>query len=200
MRKQEISISVPGYGYKYSVTTLGRVINDHTGKVMKLSNNRGYQKVNLTKDGITTTHRVHRLVAMAFISNPDEYPEVDHRDEDKANNCIDNLRWCTGQMNKNYFNGREEFASKIEKVTVYGDREAFIEATGKGIVVNGFLYGSCGEAARMIAEAEAKNKATVSKELRRMLQGKRAFGCMYSRYNISKPNGEPLKSETSEEG
>lgn len=181
--------AVVGYEGLYTITSSGKIYNKFK-KVMKCSNTKGYRKINLTKDKVVRTYKVHRLVAQAFLCNPEEYPEVDHRDEDKTNNDVSNLRWCSSQMNKNYFNGKDEFALKVDKESVHGTMDAFIEAVGKSIVVNEVLYRSCGEAARMIADAEGKNKDTVSKELRRMLQGKREFGWMYEDYLISPPDGE----------
>lgn len=62
----------------------------------------GYMKVTLQKDRKTRTETVHRLVAKAFIPNPCNYPEVNHKDENKDNNCAYNLEWVTGKTNCNY--------------------------------------------------------------------------------------------------
>lgn len=59
-------------------------------------------QVCLCKNGKITTYKTHRLVAQAFIANPDNLPEVNHKDENKTNNCVDNLEWCTSSYNKNY--------------------------------------------------------------------------------------------------
>jgi hypothetical protein len=60
---------------------------------------RGYLKVVLSKDGKAKTYRVHRIVAEAFIENPNNYTEVNHIDEDKTNNCVENLEWCNREHN-----------------------------------------------------------------------------------------------------
>lgn len=71
-------------------------------KIMKLSlNKRGYQIVGLSKNGVKL-YQVHRLVAQAFIQNPNNYPQVNHKDENKQNNCIQNLEWCDTKYNNNY--------------------------------------------------------------------------------------------------
>ena len=74
-----------------------------SGKILKSAlNKKGYPSVVLCKDGKMFTQRVHRLVAEAFIPNPDNLPVVNHKDEDKTNNCVDNLEWCTNKYNCNY--------------------------------------------------------------------------------------------------
>ncbi len=103
-------------GYEnYEVTEKGEVINTKTGRVLKpLKNTNGYLFVNLCKDGKPKASLIHRLVAQAFIPNPDNLPCVNHRDEDKTNNFVfvredgsvdfdkSNLEWCTHEYNLNY--------------------------------------------------------------------------------------------------
>ena len=71
------------------------------GYVLKAERNKvnGYFYVNLNKNGITTHRTVHRLVAQAFIPNPNDLPFVNHIDEDKSNNCATNLEWITNSDN-----------------------------------------------------------------------------------------------------
>jgi hypothetical protein len=83
----------------YSVSNLGNVMNTTTNKIMKLNNNRGYCNISLTTaildNKIQKTFKVHRLVAIAFIENPENKPEVNHKDKNKSNNNVSNLEWNT---------------------------------------------------------------------------------------------------------
>lgn len=85
---------------KYSISTCGRVKNIITNKIIKHSiNNTGYYLINLYNDIIHRSYTVHRLVALHFISNPNNYKVVDHRDRNKFNNNVENLRWVTYSQN-----------------------------------------------------------------------------------------------------
>lgn len=78
----------------------------------------GYMIVNLTKDGKSKSVRVHRIVAEAFISNPDNLPLVNHKDEDKTNNRPENLEWCTHQYNITY-NGANKRAGNTKRGRIH---------------------------------------------------------------------------------
>ena len=84
----------------YEVSNFGLVYSHRTGKFLTIrTNHNGYSVVALRLNGKSRTKRVHRLVAEAFISNPDNLPEVDHIVADKTDNSVSNLRWATGSMN-----------------------------------------------------------------------------------------------------
>lgn len=75
----------------------------HKGRILKTRlNPKGYPYVNLYKDGVMTSKTLHRLVAVAFIPNPDNLPCINHKDENPANPSISNLEWCTLSYNVNY--------------------------------------------------------------------------------------------------
>lgn len=92
----------------YQVSNMGNVrsLNFHqTGKVQVLKlrkNKNGRIYVNLYKDGKKKFCQVHRLVVTAFLENPDNLPQVNHKDENPSNNRVDNLEWCTSKYNNNY--------------------------------------------------------------------------------------------------
>ena len=94
---------------KYEISNLGRVKSLYTGKFMSLNLRDGYYGVVLTKteNGIRKQWRksIHRLVAESFIPNPENLPCINHKDENKLNNNIENLEWCSHQYNNTY-NGR----------------------------------------------------------------------------------------------
>ncbi|CAM0029156.1 HNH endonuclease [Vibrio phage D530] len=87
----------------YMISSHGRVMNIKRGKFMALGTKKaGYKQVGLTVGGKRVWFLVHRLVAQAFIPNPEGKPEVNHKDEDKANNFDWNLEWMTEQENTEY--------------------------------------------------------------------------------------------------
>lgn len=96
-------------------------------RILKLSNNKGYQTVALSKDGKVKYCQVHRLVAKAFIPNPDGLLYVNHKDENPSNNRVDNLEWCTKSYNNSYNKVRIKAAiSKRKPVLQYDKQGNFI--------------------------------------------------------------------------
>ena len=103
----EIFKDIKGYE-NYQVSNLGNVKslgNDKTRKEKILKPNKlknNYLQVVLCKEGKRKYHLIHRLVAEAFIPNHNNLPQLNHLDEDKTNNTISNLEWCTAKYNNNY--------------------------------------------------------------------------------------------------
>lgn len=94
---------IEGFDGIYSVSNYGEVRNNRTGKLMKpRKNEKGYLHIGLTKNGKQKNMRVHRLVAQAFIPNPENKSQVNHIDFDKENNCVNNLEWVTNKENTQY--------------------------------------------------------------------------------------------------
>lgn len=80
-----------------------RVVNTRTGRPLKpQQDGAGYAEVQLWRNNKGTHKRLHRLFAEAYIPNPDNLPEINHKDEDPRNFSLDNLEWCTHPYNMNY--------------------------------------------------------------------------------------------------
>ena len=102
---KEIWKDIPNYEGLYQASNLGRIKSLWYGKekILKLTDNgNGYLQVFLCKNGIRKIFLVHRLIALTFIPNPNNLPEVNHRNEIKNCNLVDNLEWCTSFYNTRY--------------------------------------------------------------------------------------------------
>ena len=99
---QEIWKPIEGYSEIYEVSNTGKVRNSISGRLLKpmpCGFEESYHRVQLYRFGVREQFRIHRLVAIAFIPNPDNKPEVNHFDLDRTNNSVDNLEWMTGSEN-----------------------------------------------------------------------------------------------------
>ena len=136
---------IKGYEGLYQISNEGRVkslqreivYKDGRKKVLEekilrnILSDLGYYHVMLSKDGVPKRYKVHRLVAKAFIPNPNNLPIINHKDENPKNNVVDNLEWCTQGYNVRYgtmiergrqtqFN-REDLSKEVEQYTLDGD-------------------------------------------------------------------------------
>lgn len=98
----EIYKDIRGYEGLYQVSDTGKVYSIKRNKELSIQKSKGYLRVQLWKNGSCKWFLIHRLVAEAFIPNPDNLPQVNHKDECKFNNNIDNLEWCSAKYNSNY--------------------------------------------------------------------------------------------------
>lgn len=121
--------NIKGYEGLYQVSDLGRVrsldhyasngVKDILYKGRILSQNlgtNGYLSVQLCKDNKTVRKTVHRLVGETFIENPCNLPMINHKDENKKNNCVNNLEWCDAKYNTNYGNAMKKLSEKKKGV------------------------------------------------------------------------------------
>lgn len=114
---KEIWKDINGYEGIYQISNLGNVksldryVNSaiknnskvkRKGQLLKPKLNQGYYEVSLIVGNNRKWFKVHRLVAEAFIPNPNNYPQINHKDEIKTNNRVDNLEWCDAKYNCNY--------------------------------------------------------------------------------------------------
>lgn len=154
----EIWKDIPGYEGRYQISNKGQVkslpryVSNHTGKLLvkekilaQRPDFKGYMRIDL-KDNCGKKHYfgIHRLVATAFIPNPENKPQINHIDGNKANNNIDNLEWCTNSENQ-----KHAYRMGLNRVTGKAGRPKKSVAkidTNTGVVIE--IYPSIAIAAR----------------------------------------------------
>lgn len=142
--EQEIWKPVVGYEGLYEVSNLGRVYSVKKSVMMKFYDHHGYSRLKLTKDKKEIDFAVHRLVADAFIPNPENLPFINHKDYNRSNNVVSNLEWCTAWYNSNYSIAKPvaQYTTDGKLVAIYlSAREAAkrtgIDASTIGCIVTG---------------------------------------------------------------
>lgn len=169
---REIWKDIPGYEGFYQASSFGNIRSRY--RVLKPQQcTNGYLFVCLSVRGKVSQHRVHRLVAMTFIDNPNNYPEVNHIDEDKTNNNISNLEWISVYLNRMHGTRNKRAHShgvcRGEKNPMYGRlgaanplSKAIIQLDFNGNIVG--EYAGIKEAARMTgANASSISRAAKGK-------------------------------------
>ena len=116
---------IKGYEGKYQVSNLGRVKslpkkgNGKKEVILKpRPDGKGYGMVALYKHRKVNHFKIHRIVAEAFIPNPNNYPQVNHKDENKTNNRVENLEWCSNEYNHNYGTRNKRVGKALSKKTL----------------------------------------------------------------------------------
>lgn len=106
----EIWKDICGFEGLYKISSYGRIKSLHyyggnRVKILKpAKDSDGYLTIGIWKDKKRYSKKMHRLVAEAFIPNPENFPQINHKDEDRENNHVENLEWCTNKYNVNYGN------------------------------------------------------------------------------------------------
>ena len=107
---------VIGYEGLYAVTSCGKIWSYRSKIFLKPQVDKdGYLQIILSKNGQKKNYKIHRLVAQAYLPNPEGLPQVNHKDENKANNCLQNLEWCDPKYNTNYGTGTDRMALSHKK-------------------------------------------------------------------------------------
>ena len=159
----EIWKDVVGYEGYYQVSNEGNVrsvdrfvkcsnsIRRYKGRLLAgCFDNHGYYRVLLSVAGKHKSCQVHRMVAKAFIENKDNLPEVNHKDENPENNCVDNLEWCSKIYNLEYGTGREKSIKSHKKAVQQIDKNGIVIAE----------YGGVNDAARAIGKPKDATSIT----------------------------------------
>lgn len=181
---EEIWKDIPNYEGIYKVSNLGRVKSlGRRGKgcsiediILKPSLNKdGYELVNLKDSNhIAKWFTVHRLVAMCFIPNPNNYGEVNHKDEVKNNNVVSNLEWCTRRYNVGYGTVRERQSNNKKGQSNDWLNKPIIQYSLNGEFIA--EYDSTTQAAKVLSQTLNKDwekiKKAINNQLRKYPNGK----------------------------
>ena len=166
---------VDGYENLYEVSNLGHVKslgNDKSRKEKILKPNKrknGYLQVVLSRNGKQKMFKIHRLVATAFLPNPEGFEQVNHKDEVKTNNCVENLEFCDAKYNANFGSRNKRSAasrinhparSKVVEASKYPDfREICLRfASAMEAGRNGYDQGNVSYCCRGCFNREGNNK------------------------------------------
>ena len=171
----------------YKVSNLGRIksyVRDKNGKIMSPKKEKsGYMQICLRNNGEKEIFKVHRLVATAFLPNPDKLPQVNHKDENKTNNNVDNLEWCSASYNTNYGTRNERDRAKKVGKKATSETKAKISKGLKGKMQgeNNPMHGKTGSEhpkSKKVICIETKQIFVSLKEAQEWIQSGNVYKCL----------------------
>ena len=132
----EVWKDIPGYEGIYQASTLGRIKSIKSGgknDVIMSGNSitNGYRIVHFKRGGKPKTFFIHRLVAITFLDNPDSLPIVNHKNENKLDNRVDNLEWCDNSYNCSYGSRKNSQAQKLGKRVLCVEKNLEFQSFGE---------------------------------------------------------------------
>ena len=150
---------IPNYENLYEVSNTGEIRSIKprykNKQILKAGvGSRGYLVVTLCNKNTQKSYNVHRLVAQAFIPNPNNLPCVNHKDENRTNNNVDNLEWCTYKYNNTYGNRLDKYISKRGKSVMCVETNKVYRSTQEASKLTGINQGgisSCCNGKRNVA-------------------------------------------------
>lgn len=138
----------------YQISNYGRVksLNYNKTKQEKIlkpqKSTKGYLTVGLNKNGKQVRKQIHRLVAEAFLENPNNLPQVNHKDEDKSSNIVSNLEWCDSKYNNNYGTRTERCSRRVDQIDMVSGEVIRQWASTQECGRNGYDYSAVAHCAR----------------------------------------------------
>lgn len=173
--EEEIWKDIPGYEGLYQVSSKGNIVSvnyNHTGKRkirIPRMDRGGYLYVNLHNKGTTKTFKVHRLVAITFIPNNANLPQINHKDENKLNNNVENLEWCNSSYNNSYGSRPRKVLDSHKRNGSKNAERPVVKIDHSGIIIDEF-----------ISISEAARKSGVRREsIRDCILGRQKTSCGY---------------------
>lgn len=163
----------------YAVSTLGRIMSMRDGRIMKTTiSNKGYELVITHVDGKQKGYTVHRLVAEAFLPNENNYPVINHKDENPLNNNVNNLEWCTSSYNNTYNDihiksgikrrGRPSH-NKMKTTKEYENKEVLMLTKDNELIK---VFNTVSEASYYISELYGNKQVTASSKIWNVIHNK----------------------------
>lgn len=171
---------------EYEVSESGEIRNKY-GKVLKVSKtNSGYLQTTLYAEKVKTKHRlVHRIVAITYLSNPENLPQVNHKDGNKLNNHVNNLEWCSPQQNTRH---------SIEiGLKVYNNPTQGLKLKPRGKKGGSKYFGVCKPSNRKywLVRVQSQGKVIFQKCLPTELEAAKYYDEMVKHHGLSRPLNFP---------